>query len=497
MILALSAISAKAIPIDERTAASTLDLENILRIVEDKKGTLEPFSAEIEQLFAEAAPHSTAIGYTESTWWAQVSLENPFATEETRFLELKDSGEGMPEIIFFLKSSNGTMRKIVSGGLYRHTKDTVENGFIVVPITFQPQEKITVQVRIKGDAVNIPMHLRSQKTFLLEHYHEMLWKGLSYGVIVLLLLYNLILFFATKDKSYLYYVGFVFFLGLSLAGFDGLSAQYFLRNHPFWNLRLINIGCSLASAFLILFTHHFLRIRFHRPRLSKVLRALALACFVVALGNAVSKINLATNLAASSTAILCFASAASMFSKQKRLTIAFTIPLFFFIAGTLFTTARLATLLPMNFWTLNSLRIGMILNALFWSTALSYRIRLILKEQFSSDALLLQKAKDNEISKQKSLSNRIRLIQTISEKLNTPLDTLLSELKTIQQHSSTISCAALPPGTTPSSLELFWVEWQRQQGILAVSTDRLTSLSETLNEFKRQQEMLMKKGGHV
>ncbi len=486
---------AKAFPIPSRTIASPVLLESSLQVVEDEQANFKPFTPHLQQLFSDASPRSPAIGYTKSVWWAQIVLDNPFHTDETRYLELEDSGEGMPEITFFIKSSRGETREVISGGYHRHSKGTLENNFIVVPITFQPLETITVQIRIQGDSVNVPIHIHTPKSFLVENYHKMIWMGVSYGVLILLMLYNFALFFATKDKSYMYYVGFIFFLGLTLSGFDGLSAQYFLREYPFWNARLINMASALCAAFLILFTHHFLRIQRHRPHLSRTLRTLALVCIVIALGNALTKINLVTNLAVSATSLLCFVGTAAMFSKQRQLVIAFTIPLFFFIAGSLFTTARLASLLPINFWTLNSLRIGMILNALFWSTALSYRIRLVIRETFDAENTLLHKKKESEIAARENLTNRLSLIEALSHKLTNPLNTLLSELETLQVAAKQYNQGQRQPPGVAEAENAFWKEWQSKENLLSASTQKLASLSTTLQDFKQQLTILTKKEG--
>jgi hypothetical protein len=250
----------------------------------------------------------------------------------------------------------------------------------------------------------------------------------------------------------------------------------------------------LCAAFLSLFTNHFLRVRRHSLSFSRILQGFALLAVTVAIGNAISKINLVTNIIVTSISLLYFASVFVTYRNQKRLTTIFAIPTLFFIAATLLTTARLASLLPVNFWTLNALRIGIILNALFWSTALSYRIRLVIRESFDSEKTLLEKTKEAEVTKRKNLEHRTALVETLSQKLSGPLSMLLSEIKSLQEKAPSSHPAAHAASQQQTPHNVFWQEWLRQQSLLSVSTQRLSSLAETLQEFDRQHKALLKRG---
>ena len=90
--------------------------------------------------------------------------------------------------------------------------------------------------------------------------------GLFYGVLLIMVVYNLFLFFFTKDLSYLRYVLYVLSCSLLFLSEDGLGFQYLWSDFPRVNL-FITLG---APALLLLtfsfYVRHFLELPQQMPR---------------------------------------------------------------------------------------------------------------------------------------------------------------------------------------------------------------------------------------
>ena len=93
--------------------------------------------------------------------------------------------------------------------------------------------------------------------------------GIYMGVMLVMLLYNLFIFSATRDRNYLLYIFYIFFLTLAQSTLAGYGFR-FLWPDNFWvNRYAVVITSSLSAIAGLLFTMQFLQtsvntIRFHR-----------------------------------------------------------------------------------------------------------------------------------------------------------------------------------------------------------------------------------------
>ncbi len=106
--------------------------------------------------------------------------------------------------------------------------------------------------------------------------------GPFFGILLLMILYNLILFFSVKDKSYLYYVLFSFTFGVSRFTIYGYGKEFLWPNHPEWD-NLLNDSANLAYIFCyVLFAKVFLNTKHFLPKWNKILFILMLAIAIEA-----------------------------------------------------------------------------------------------------------------------------------------------------------------------------------------------------------------------
>src|SRR5204863_4894950 len=111
---------------------------------------------------------------------------------------------------------------------------------------------------------------------------ERLRNGLCYGVLAGLALYNLFLFLATRDRSYLFYVAFQVMNGLTQAAFDKYTFQYLWPDHPVWGRRSEQVLGCLATAAAVAFARTFLEPRHQLRWFDGAMRALPALLLVAA-----------------------------------------------------------------------------------------------------------------------------------------------------------------------------------------------------------------------
>lgn len=114
------------------------------------------------------------------------------------------------------------------------------------PVDLEPGEMRSFYLHVASDtAIKIPLRLLPVPAFLQEQSQNLLMYGIYAGLLALMAIYNLILFWAFRQKSYLYYLmnniaGLIYYLT-----FDGIWGTYVLPEAP----RAAHATLSIASFF--------------------------------------------------------------------------------------------------------------------------------------------------------------------------------------------------------------------------------------------------------
>ncbi|MCR9141491.1 MAG: sigma 54-interacting transcriptional regulator [bacterium] len=138
----------------------------------------------------------------------------------------------------------------------------------------------TVYLRLETrNALVVPLALWSEAAFQQIDHRLQFALGLYYGVIAVMILYNLFLFFTIRDRSYIYYVGTLIAVhGMFQLCIDGLVPELlpyeFLRSGR--AIAQLTAGSvSIGLVFALLFCRSFLDTPRNAARLDPVLRVLA------------------------------------------------------------------------------------------------------------------------------------------------------------------------------------------------------------------------------
>lgn len=201
--------------------------------------------------------------------------------------------------------------------------------------------------------------------------------GLLYGILLAMVLYSFFLFLSLKDIAYLYYILYTVSAALWLFFVQGHSKLLF-GQVPFFDQAMLWLWAGMMMTWGAVFTASFLRLKEGRIFLYNLLRALA------ALGVVVSVVGIAgwDDIAFSLSHYLGLILPISVvIASIARLLQGFPSALYFLIAwstlaagGFVFSLMGLK-ILPLNFWTVNGMAIGMTTEAVLLSMALADRFR--------------------------------------------------------------------------------------------------------------------------
>lgn len=218
--------------------------------------------------------------------------------------------------------------------------------------------------------------------------------GIFFGIILSLALYNLLLFTIIKDRTYLYYVGYILSYGIFLFflyGYLGYLNRNFLVRFP---IKIMPLFATLTSLFACLFSRRFLNISEFSTVLNRMFQILIIVGFVFAIIFFITPPKIGAILAnlhpILGVGLILISSIIAIKNNYKP-------AIYFLIAwsGLLFSVTCYIgsnlTIFPSNFFT-NYLQIpGVAFEAILLSLALGYRINDLRNREEDTRQKALQK----------------------------------------------------------------------------------------------------------
>ncbi len=286
--------------------------------------------------------------------------------------------------------------------------------------------------------------------------------GMIYGILVVMALYNLFLYFACRENSYLYYVLFISSAFYLMSADQGHIYQYVAPEENWAKLEIYTFAFILNLAMFSQFTISYLKLRQHSRPLSTALYALtaivAITSIIMIVSNSMTACLIV--LIASSLVLILGLIAGITVRRAGVISagfyvIAVMILVFSLIASQMSTLGLIAT----NTLTESLPAIGTTLMLVFFSLALADRIRQLQKENNIATATIA-KVKDEKLKTDsellKSRDQRIKLehqasqaklesqakssfLSTMSQEVRAPMNSVLNVTEAMK--STTLSDA--------------------------------------------------------
>jgi two-component system NtrC family sensor kinase len=258
------------------------------------------------------------------------------------------------------------------------------------------------------------------------------------GVLIVMFLYNLFLFFATRDRSYVYYVVYILCLAIAQTTFTGYEFRFVWPGHPEYNRYAVVITSILSSIGGLVFSMHFLRTGEHARRVHRWLQLLVLIYISGLISAFLGNLNFSYQVL-NYNGLLGVVSVlgTSLYMAKKNFRPAYfylTAWLFFLITFIILILRNLAVL-PYNNFTTYIIYVGSSMEIALLSIALADKINVLRKEKELSQAETLrsmelnqQLIKEQNVMLEKKVAERTEELQSS----NTNLSTALQDLKDTQ-----------------------------------------------------------------
>ncbi|MDX1373450.1 MAG: 7TM diverse intracellular signaling domain-containing protein, partial [Nitrososphaeraceae archaeon] len=205
-----------------------------------------------------------------STYWYKIKIKHNSNSEKKWLLEFFD--QTIDSIFAYLPDSNGFYSKLILGESKSFQSRRIKHKNFVIPIENDHDEELTYYFKVKAShPVDIILVVRSFDFFSFYSLNEYFLFGLFYGLIILIALYNLLLFFSLRELPYLYFVLFAAGIMLYFSSMDGFAYQYVWPNFPDWNKYAYGVFAYSLVVFGILFSKEFLHLKFKSKKADRLL----------------------------------------------------------------------------------------------------------------------------------------------------------------------------------------------------------------------------------
>jgi len=169
-------------------------------------------------------------------------------------------------------------------GLQNINKDNVlQSRYPNYAISLSPGESRTVYYRVTASNIIFPLTVWKKEAFIKYDHFDQYISGYYYGMLSLVGIFNFLMFFIVREKSHLYYVGFLIAFICSMSSIEGFFMEH---GAPFISHNALLILYTLDSIMvmmLCLYAAHFMDIPILRPKWYLIMLASGAFCLLTSI----------------------------------------------------------------------------------------------------------------------------------------------------------------------------------------------------------------------
>jgi signal transduction histidine kinase len=200
-----------------------------------------------------------------SAYWVKLNIKNGSSQKKTYYLQSEN--QFTFHIEYFLLKNSKVVSYIEDGVIAKNHERMFNTNHMIFPLLLAGNEEVEVFFKIRNyNKIDINFKLLSEK-YLLDFYQTYnMFEGLFFGGMLIMLFYNLFLYFLLKLRAYLYYVSYTFWLIVYFLGLFGFAERYF--SDYTW-IFYLSSGAFFVS--MTLFIQSILNLKEQLPTINTIL----------------------------------------------------------------------------------------------------------------------------------------------------------------------------------------------------------------------------------
>jgi len=419
IVFMFCAVSAGYAEISVYDSPDVINIGKKVRFLEDPTAVLDitTIRSQPETRWKTFNKDTINFGYTESAFWLNFSIRNTESFQVSRIMEISYPLLDYIDVFFYQRGR--VKQSFFTGDKYPFRERPINHRHFMFPVELESNAVTNVYIRVKSkSSMQIPIVLQAEYHALEQNQSQLLGLGIYYGTMMVMAFYNLFVFISVRERSYLYYVVYVSFMCLFLAGMNGVTFQFLWPESIWWNDQSIIVSLAVVILFALLFTRHFLDLPGNNPRLNSFCRYMIFYCSAVLCISFVIPYKYGIILLILNAVVMIFA--------------AFFIGLYRwmenFSAAKFYTTAWIAMLsggmilafnklgfIPRNGFTEHAVQFGSAIEVILLSYAMGFRLNTEKKERYDAQKKAFQHEKEAREAQELSLTIQKKANETLEQ----------------------------------------------------------------------------------
>ncbi len=338
-----------------------------------------------------------------AVYWIRFSIKNSSRFDKNFMFETYSPHTNLIQL--FVPDGKGGFRMKEAGENFIFDKREHINKNIVFDLPVGDSSQVlTYYVRIESKNYSgFDFRIKSVNYFMYYSTNEYYFLGLYYGILLIMAVYNLLIYISVRENVYLFYVFYVLTGILNTMTDDGLGFQYVWSEYP----QLIRfVGIYLAPSMLmvtfVFYSIVFLELKTNFPKLRQLLLGSMVMYFIyyfLIILFAPDFIHF--KIVYIIPFLLSYVVSIYTFRKGYKPARFFIVAYTFVLISIVIIQLRAMQMIPGNLFTVYSLNYGLVFEIVILSFALADRIRIIKKANEEAQKEIIERLEENKALQEK------------------------------------------------------------------------------------------------
>lgn len=395
--------------------------------------TIDSISKLPTDVFTKSEDDILNLGVQKKTYWLHCFLRNN-SNGSVLFFEIDNPLLDYVQVLYQTTDHKWDVQTISNKKAFRERRIKSQKLIFVLDIPKGTTRDIYLNIH-SNTQIALPFKIGTPDQINSRNNNEDILSGIYFGLMLVMFLYNLFIYFTVRDKAYLYYIAYILSVAFVQVNLKGFGFRYLWPSYPSFEQFSLFLFPSITAFTSIAFINNFLHTNIYTPRLRKGFW-LFVGSYIITLGIALwgdktVSYNL-LNVNALPLALYMIGVAAFIWIKHRyRPAAFFLIAWSFFLVSIIFFVLKEVGVFPYNIFTTSFILIGSAIEALLLSFALADKINAYRREKDIAQAEALKTAQENEriireqnITLERKVNERTKELKHANEELNTTLNHL-------------------------------------------------------------------------
>ena len=208
---------------------------------------------------------------TNASYWIRLAIRHDQSTKKVWLLEFYD--QTIDHLQAFIPQEEGTYKKVAMGDSRLFPDRIIPHKNFEIPLVIKSDTLMYYYFNVRShEFADIRIALRSVDRFIHYALNEYFLFGTFYGMILIISLYNFLVFLAIREIKNVYYIMYILSVAAYAMSYDGIGFQYLWPSHPEWNNYATGFTLYSVIVWGLIFTRRFLRTHSTAPSLDRLLK---------------------------------------------------------------------------------------------------------------------------------------------------------------------------------------------------------------------------------